>query len=187
MGWWTPQRQAFAVDYLVDNAGLTAIGAAGLVSRWANVESTGAGPASINRSSGAFGIAQWLGSRKAGIYPNADFQSQLEYAVSELAGSENRAGARLRTAQTADQAAVGASMYERAEGYNAQTGRDNFTGRTASGVEQTLAYYHSSGGPSQGPVTADSQQSGYVTAGLSAGAAVGIIAAIGIAWWWFSD
>lgn len=188
MGWWTAERQAFAVDYLIDNAGLSPYGAAGLVSRWANVESTGAGPASVNPSSGAFGVAQWLGARKAAIYPNKDFVSQLEYAVSELSGSESRAGSVLRQAQSADAAAVGASMYERAEGYNAQTGRDNFTARTAAGVAQTLSYYQAN------PITPGASplpsQSGATTAGLVSGGAGGLlllVAGAALAWWYFSD
>lgn len=185
MGWWTAERQAFAVDYLVDNAGLTPIGAAGLVSRWANVESVTAGPAAVNPGSKAFGIAQWLGARKAGIYPNMDFVSQLEYAVSELHGSENRAGAALRQAQTADQAAVGASMYERAEGYNPQTGRDNWTSKTAAGVGAALAYYRNNA-PTPGQFPSGTY-SGAAAFGLTSGAALALIVGLGLAWWYFSD
>lgn len=143
--WWTPDRQAYAVNYLIGNGGLSPVGAAGLVSRWVNVESSG-GPASVNPYSGAFGIGQWLGARLAPIRGNTDFDSQLSYAIEELNGSEYRAGQILRSATTADQAAVGASTYERAEGYNSGTGRDNFTNRTAAGVADVLAYSGNAGG-----------------------------------------
>ena len=137
MGWWTPDRKAYALNYLV-SAGLSHYGAAGLVSRWANVEASG-GPASVNPRSGAFGIAQWLGSRLPPIRGNTDFNAQLAYVVQELNGSESRAASVLRRAQSAYEGARGASMYERAEGYNANTGADNFTQRTANGIPSILA------------------------------------------------
>lgn len=138
MSWWTPERQNYAVNYLVSAAGLSPIGAAGLVSRWMNVEAAG-GPASINPYSGAFGIAQWLGSRLAPIRGNTSFDAQLAYAARELNSSESRAASHLRAATTADQAAIGASMFERAEGYDLFSGRDNFTNRTAAGIPNVLA------------------------------------------------
>jgi tail lysozyme len=155
--WWTSDRQAFAVNYLMHAGGLSPIGAAGLVSRWANIESSG-GPASVNPSSGAFGIAQWLGARLSPIRGNTSFEAQLAYVVRELNGAESRAGAILRSATNADQAAVGASTYERAEGYNSATGRDNYTSRTASGVASVLANV---GGGSASPFG-----SGVLTAGV---------------------
>lgn len=156
MSWWTNERKQYAAQYLMRAAGLSALGAAGLVSRWANVEASG-GPTSINPSSGAFGIGQWLGNRKAGIYPNTNFDAQLSYAASELNGSEARAGNVLRNALTIDDAARGASMYERAEGYNAATGRDNWTGATASGVASIYALL---GGQQTSQTTAQAQPGG---------------------------
>lgn len=141
MSWWTTERQAYAVNYLVAN-GLSPWGAAALVARWAYVEASG-GPASINPSSGAFGIAQWLGSRRPAIYGNTNFNDQLAYAVSELNSSESHAAAVLRAAQDAYTGAVGASMFERAEGYNAATGVDNFTSRTASRAPSVLQAWQS--------------------------------------------
>jgi len=146
MSWWNDEYKRYAVQYLMQGAGLSALGAAGLVSRWANVEASG-GPASRNPSSGAFGIAQWLGSRLRPINGNTNFYAQLSYAAQELNGSEARAGNVLRNALTIDEAARGASMYERAEGYNAATGRDNWTARTAAGIPQIFALV-SGGAPS---------------------------------------
>lgn len=137
-GWWTGTRQAHAYSYLI-SAGLSPHGAAGLVSRWANVESTGSGPFAVNPYSGAFGIAQWLGSRLRAIKGNTDFNAQLAYVARELGSTESRAGAVLRTARTAQEGARGASMYERAEGYNSATGLDNWTSKTAAGVPGVLA------------------------------------------------
>ena len=131
-GWWTPDRMSHAVDRLMKEAGLTREGAAGLVARWSGVEAAG-GPTSRNPN-GAFGIGQWLDRGPAalrwmkenGLNPQ-DFDSQLSWAARELNGSEARAAAVLRNAHTGREGARGASMYERAEGYNAATGTDNYT------------------------------------------------------------
>lgn len=146
-GWWTALRQAEAFNYLVHNGGLSPHGAAGLVSRWAYVESTGGGPTAVNPYSGAFGIAQWLGSRKPPIAGNTNFQAQLAYVVRELNGTERRAGAVLRSARTSAEGARGASMYERAEGYNAATGIDNHVPRTLNNIPAILAIVGGGGAP----------------------------------------
>lgn len=127
--WWTPERQAHAYERLVKEAQLSDAGARGLVARWSAVEARG-GPTSANNIGGGhYGIAQW-GPKRSGVWGNPDFDDQLSYAIKELNGSERRAGDYLRRAQTDQEGATGASMYERAEGYNAGTGRDNFTGQT---------------------------------------------------------
>jgi hypothetical protein len=149
-GWWTAARQAEAFNYLVLNGGLTSHGAAGLVSRWAYVESTAAGPTAVNPYSGAFGIAQWLGSRKPPINGNINFHAQLAYVVKELNSTERKAGNVLRAARTSAEGARGASMYERAEGYNAATGIDNWTARTSNNIPTVLAIV---GGGNQPPQT----------------------------------
>ena len=134
--WWTPDRVDYAVNHLQKNAGLSPTGALGLVSRWAGVESKG-GPSSVNPNSGATGIGQWLGSRKIGV--PSDFNGQLNHVAKELNSSESAAARRLRNAQTPEDAATGAAMYERAEGYNPKTGRDNF-------VTPTIRMMNSLGG-----------------------------------------
>src|SRR5689334_1482600 len=113
--WWTPERISQAEEHLQKHAGLSPVGAQGLVARWSNVEAQG-GPGAVNPSSKAFGIAQWLGSRKKGV--PSDFEGQLNHAVRELNSYEGKAAARLRNAQTPEEAAIGAAMFERAEGYN---------------------------------------------------------------------
>src|SRR5690242_19036012 len=92
MGWWTPDRQRYAVAVLT-GGGLSLYGAAGLVSRWMNVEAA-QGPASVNPTSGAFGIAQWLTpSRLNPIRGNTDFDTQLNYVLQELqSGSDGSNG-----------------------------------------------------------------------------------------------
>lgn len=124
--WWTPERQAQAMAYLQKNAGLPEVSARALVARWAGVEA-GGGPGSVNPRSGAVGIAQWLGERKAVGVPG-DFEGQLAKAVGELKTTEGRAYRTLRGATTEEEAAVGASQFERAEGYNGTS--DAFVGKT---------------------------------------------------------
>ena len=173
------------MQYLIAHGGLSVYGAAGLVSRWANVESTGGGTAAVNPSSGAFGIAQWLGSRKRGIYPNTNFDAQLAYAIQELNGSEYRAGNVLRKAGDANTAAIGASVYERAEGYNANTGRDNFTARTAAGIPQALAYL---GGTQDLALSIQNNtQAGAVAVGLGGAGALLLIGGLVLAYYLLSD
>ena len=131
-GWWTAERQQHAMQTLTAG-GVSPLGAAALVSRWMNVESPG-GPGSVNPRSGAFGIGQWLGGRQSGIAGDTDFDDQLAYALRELHSSEFRSYSHLNAATDPRDAAIGASMYERAEGYDPATGIDNFTGRTAAGI-----------------------------------------------------
>jgi hypothetical protein len=133
-GWWTPDRMSHAVDRLMKEAGLSREGAAGLVARWSAIESSG-GPTSVNPKSGAVGIGQWLDRKPAFerfVRENnlnaSDYDAQLSFAIHELNGSERRAADVLRNAKTAGQGAAGASMYERAEGFNGVT--DNFTNST---------------------------------------------------------
>jgi hypothetical protein len=128
-GWWTPDRMSHAVDRLMKESGLTREGAAGLVARWSGVESPG-GPTAVNPLSGAAGIGQWLGPRKDADAVSGDFDRNLTHAIQELNTTEKRAGDALRSARTGREGARGASMFERAEGYNGATGTDNFTGST---------------------------------------------------------
>lgn len=133
-GWWTAERQKFAYDYLRKNAELSDAGAKGLISRWVNVESRG-GPSSANNIGGGhFGLAQWSRSRGKSIWGNSDFTSQLALVAKELKSNEKAAGSRLRNAKTDTEGAIGASSFERAEGYNPSTGVDNWTGKTLAGM-----------------------------------------------------
>lgn len=138
--WWTPEREAYAVNRLMKEAGLSRAGAVGLVSRWKNVEAA-AGPWSVNRASGAIGIEQDLGVRKRGVVIG-DYKGQVTHAIQQLNSTERRAANVLRHAKTHAEGAIGASMYERAENYNARTGADDWTGKSlagAAGVDNDVA------------------------------------------------
>lgn len=128
-GWWTQERMKYAADYLVKNAGLSEMGAAGLVARWSAIEAPG-GPDSVNPKSGARGIAQWLGPRQRGM--GTTFEEQLAHAAYELNNDPTwkKSGDLLRAAQTKIEGAVGASSYERAEHYNMQSMWDDYTDKT---------------------------------------------------------
>lgn len=132
-GWWTPERQQHAIDTLT-KGGVSELGAKALVARWSAVEAAD-GPASRNPKSGAWGIGQWLTKdRREPIDGNPDFDAQLQHALKELHGPEGKALAALNSAKTAGEAARGASMYERAEGYDGLTGLDNFTAKTEAAM-----------------------------------------------------
>lgn len=101
--------------------GLSPAQAAGIIGNLQAESGQGLDPEIVNPSSGATGIAQWLGSRwnpalKTG---NAaiDFQAQLQYIWQELNGPEASALRALRGATTAaDAATVFSNLYERGGG-----------------------------------------------------------------------
>lgn len=145
-GWWTKERQQLAYETL-RRGGVSDMGAKGLISRWMNVEASG-GPTSVNHI-GALGIAQWLGRRRTKLRqfaaargkPWSDYETQLAFVLQEInGGDEPRAGRALRSASTIAEGATAASLYERAEGFNKNTGRDFFTNRTAGGMRGMDAY-----------------------------------------------
>lgn len=133
-GWWTADRQKHAYDRLTKEAGLSDMGAKGLISRWVNVEASGGPNESNNIGGGHFGIAQWSRSRGRSIWGNPDYDAQLSLAIGELNGPEKVAASLLRNAKTAEQGATGASSFERAENYNPFTHRDDWTGKTLGGM-----------------------------------------------------
>lgn len=139
-GWWTAARQKHAYDRLTKEAGLSDMGAKGLISRWVNVEASGGPNESNNIGGGHYGIAQWSRSRGASVWGNPDFDAQLALAIKELNGPEKIAASILRNATTAEQGAIGASAFERAENYNPFTHRDNFTGKTLAGMKGIEKY-----------------------------------------------
>lgn len=162
--YWTPQIQAYAVGFLVDS-GVPLYGAAGLVSRWMNVEASG-GPTSVNPNSGAFGIAQWLGARKPPIAGDTSLEDQLAYVVQELNSGE-RGAPYVFAANDIQSGAVGASAYERAEGSAQLFPRDNYTSRTAAGIPAVLNNYLAAS--EQGGYVGDQQQGGYEQANSPGG------------------
>lgn len=80
----TNQRAGYAVNYFM-NKGLSKVAAAGLVGNLMR-ESAGLDPTAENPYSHAYGLAQWLGPRKAELFRrygrNPTFNQQLEYICS---------------------------------------------------------------------------------------------------------
>ena len=101
----------------------------------------------VNPSSGAYGLAQWLGVRKTnlqnfakerGTDPN-DLQTQLDFYWHELQSSESDAYEALKTAKTAEDAAIIVqNKFER--------GGDNSPQRAQSGKTIYDKYHKSNGG-----------------------------------------
>lgn len=94
------RRAAFAVDYL-KSRGISDAAARGAVA--GSIAESRLDPNAINSSSGAFGIGQWLGPRKAALLarfgPNPTFDQQLQFLASELLGGD-RGGAAVVGAAT---------------------------------------------------------------------------------------
>ena len=132
-GWWTQDRMQHLADRLVAEAGLSPMGAAALVARWASVEASGGPTSSNNIGGGHWGIAQWDSARGGPAMASASYDDQITHAVGELNGSERAAGDALRSAKTLAEGAIGASRYERAEHYNNATGIDDSTANTPVG------------------------------------------------------
>lgn len=141
LGWWTPERAAYGIEYLKKNAGLSDVAARGLVARWAGVESTGGGPGAFNRGSGATGIAQWLGPRLRAGVPKG-YEAQLGKVAQELKGPEGRAYQMMLAAKTPAEAAIAAAEFERAEGFQSGMG-DAWVGKTLRAMKQLPTGYSS--------------------------------------------
>jgi hypothetical protein len=134
-GWWTAERMGHAVEYL-KSRGVSELGAKALVSRWAFVEAS-KGPGDSNAVGGGhYGIAQWGQARGGADMAHASFDEQLKHAADELDSSEKAAKDLLNSARTSGEAARGASAFERAEGYNAQSHMDIGYSKTERGIAE---------------------------------------------------
>lgn len=94
-----------AMDFFMSK-GLPAHQAAGIVGNLmgeSNLNHT-----AVNKSSGAYGIAQWLGSRKTALFnkygKNPTFEQQLDFLWDELQSTEKRAFNSLKSAKTLEAA-----------------------------------------------------------------------------------
>ena len=107
----SPQAQQ-AVRYFMSK-GLTDFQAAGLVGNL--MRESGMNHRSKNSGSGAYGLAQWLGSRKKALFNkygnNPSFQNQLDFIWHELNTSHKSGLKYLRRSKTAEEAARNAMGY----------------------------------------------------------------------------
>lgn len=94
-----------AMDFFI-NKGLPVHQAAGIVGNLMGESSLN--HTAVNKSSGAYGIAQWLGSRKTALFnkygKNPTFDQQLDFLWDELQTTEKRAFNSLKSAKTLEAA-----------------------------------------------------------------------------------
>jgi hypothetical protein len=92
-------NRAIAMRYLLGK-GLTRQQAAGVVGSL--MQESGLSPTITNRSSGAYGIGQWLGGRKTNLLNSgkSGLRGQLDFLWGELQGPENAALKRLKGAHS---------------------------------------------------------------------------------------
>jgi hypothetical protein len=87
--------------------GLSPAQAAGVVGGLAGESGAGLSTTAVNPSSGAYGIAQWLGGRKTALMrrPNpSSLRTQLNHLWSELQGPESNAYRQLKSAKSIEDA-----------------------------------------------------------------------------------
>ena len=105
-----------AVDYLVSK-GLSPAQAAGVVGNLIKESTLDSG--AQNKAEGAYGLAQWRGSRLQDLAQFAssrgkeisDVNTQLDFIMHEMNNKESRAGAMLRASNTAEEAAFNFGKY----------------------------------------------------------------------------
>lgn len=102
------RKAEYAIKYFVDQ-GLPKLSAIALVGGF--IQESRLNEKAVNKDSGAFGIAQWLHSRKEDV-PQT-FQGQLDYVMHELQTTEKRAMQMLMQAKDLGSAIKGAARYER--------------------------------------------------------------------------
>lgn len=124
------QRTATAIRFF-EGQGLTHDQAVGVTARL-YAESGGLDPNAVNHTSGAYGIAQWLGSRKPpALATHGDFMAQLRLVWYEFTHGEASAFRAVQAAHTPHDAAVAMEKFERA-------GNPAFT-RYAAALAERLA------------------------------------------------
>ena len=101
-----------AMDYFM-NKGLSQHQAAGLVGNL--MRESGMSPTAVNSSSGAYGLAQWLGSRKKALFNkygnNPTLNQQLDFVWNELNSTHKKGLKALKSSKSAEEAARNAMGY----------------------------------------------------------------------------
>ena len=136
-----------AVDYFV-NKGLTREQAAGLVGNL--MRESGMNIGATNPNSGAYGLSQWLGSRKTRLFKrygyHPTFEQQLDYIWDELNTSHRRGLQMLRASKTVDDAARNAfGYYEFSAGPEAAIRAMNSSGKNTKWKNPNGTYALNSG------------------------------------------
>lgn len=110
-------RRKEAFEFFKAN-GFSDIHAAGIVGSLTGESGKQLNPTAKNPTSGAYGVAQWLGPRRKALFSkygnNPTFRQQLEFILEELNGPEKRAlDDLLSTTSIADATRSFTSMFER--------------------------------------------------------------------------
>ena len=96
-------------------------------------------PNARNKMSGAYGIAQWLGSRKsAALATHGNLQKQLDLVWKELNTTERKALAAILLTQTPEQAAMAMEMFERACNPSFTLGAARYAGTLAQKFKHNM-------------------------------------------------
>jgi len=141
------KRARQAVDYFV-NKGLTREQAAGLVGNL--MRESGMNIGATNPNSGAYGLSQWLGSRKTRLFKrygyHPTFEQQLDYIWDELNTSHRRGLQMLRASKTVNDAARNAfGYYEFSAGPDAAIRAMNNSGKNTKWKNPNGTYALNSG------------------------------------------
>jgi hypothetical protein len=97
----------------------------------------------INPNGGAYGIAQWLGSRQKQLKQKPNFNTllvQLNYVIEEFNNDERESGIKLKSSPTFESAVAAAASYERFEGINIRDGVNYDEVLKASGTKNRIGY-----------------------------------------------
>jgi hypothetical protein len=140
-------------NFLVSK-GLNALQASAVVGNLMQESGPDLNPKALNSSSGAYGIAQWLGGRKTNLMkkdfytqgatdPSKELQVQMDYLWEELQGPEKRSYEKLTTATTTDVKELAVIFGEAFERYG--SGEE---GKRATYAEEVFKEF---GGSSVGP------------------------------------
>lgn len=123
-----------AKQYFV-NKGMTDVAATGLVANL--MRESALNPNAVNGTSGAYGLAQWLGSRKRALFNKygnkPSFNDQLDFIWSELNSSHKNGLRKLQGSKDIDEAAVNAfGFYEFSAGPRAAVAAMNKSGQAGN-------------------------------------------------------
>lgn len=123
-----------AKQYFI-NKGMTDVAATGLVANL--MRESALNPNAVNSSSGAYGLAQWLGNRKKALFNKygnrPSFNNQLEFIWSELNSSHRNGLRRLQSSKDIDEAAMNAfGYYEFSAGPRAAVATMNKSGQAGN-------------------------------------------------------
>lgn len=115
--------------------GMTDVAATGLVANL--MRESALNPNAVNGSSGAYGLAQWLGSRKKALFnkygSKPSFDNQLNFIWSELNSSHKNGLRMLQSSKNIDEAAMNAfGYYEFSGGPRAAVSAMNKTGQAGN-------------------------------------------------------